>query len=178
MLAAAHRQGAPLLRGGREPHRRLVLERSHARPGEPDRAARVRVRAAGEREEDWRFTATVEVQPKPEPADWTTARGAEAARPRFRQEAVQAELERCSRRSASSCPSRGVPPQDGDTAVVDLISEDGSAQRDYVVELGSERLVEEIENGIRGLVGRREPRDRVRARGRDAAQRDRRRSRI
>jgi trigger factor len=35
--------------------------------------------------------------------------------------------------------------------VVDLIGPDGSAQRDYVVELGSDRLVEEIENGIRGL---------------------------
>jgi trigger factor len=35
--------------------------------------------------------------------------------------------------------------------VVDLLASDGSAQRDYVVELGSERLVEEIENGILGL---------------------------
>src|SRR5207248_5354909 len=34
---------------------------------------------------------------------------------------------------------------------LDLLAEDGTAQRDYVVELGSERLVEEIENGIRGL---------------------------
>ena len=36
-------------RGGREPHRRLVLERGDPRAGEPGRAARVRLRAAGER---------------------------------------------------------------------------------------------------------------------------------
>ncbi len=31
--------------------------------------------------------------------------------------------------------------------MIDLAAEDGTAQRDYVVELGSERLVEEVENG-------------------------------
>ena len=100
--------------------------------------------------EDWRFTATVEVQPKPEPADWT-----ELEVPKLEvevpQEAVQAELEQLQRTVAELVPVEGRPAQDGDTVVVDLLAEDGSAQRDYVVELGSERLVEEIENGIRGL---------------------------
>jgi trigger factor len=101
-------------------------------------------------QEDWRFSATVEVQPKPEPADWTTLEVPkhEAEVP---QEAVQAELESLQRIAAELVPVEGRPAQDGDTAVVDLIAEDGTAQRDYVVELGSERLVEEIENGIRGL---------------------------
>jgi trigger factor len=45
----------------------------------------------------------------------------------------------------------GRAAQDGDVAVIDLVASDGTAQRDYVVELGSERLVEEIENGLRGL---------------------------
>src|SRR6185503_15485325 len=45
----------------------------------------------------------------------------------------------------------GRPAQDGDVAVIDLVASDGTAQRDYIVELGSERLVEEIENGLRGL---------------------------
>ena len=54
---------------------------------------------------------------------------------------------RCSAPSPSSIPVEGRPAQAGDTVVVDLLAEDGSAQRDYVVELGSERLVEEIENG-------------------------------
>src|SRR5579885_3642820 len=100
--------------------------------------------------EDWRFTATVEVQPKPEPADWTALEV-----PRLEvevpQEAVQAELEQLQRTVAELVPVEGRPAQDGDVVVVDLLAEDGSAQRDYVVELGSERLVEEIENGIRGL---------------------------
>src|SRR6266576_1271342 len=100
--------------------------------------------------EDWSFSATVEVQPKPEPADWTTLEVPkhEAEVP---QDAVDAELEMLQKIAAEIVPVDGRAAQDGDTVVVDLIAEDGSAQRDYVVELGSERLVEEIENGIRGL---------------------------
>jgi trigger factor len=100
--------------------------------------------------EDWRFSATVEVQPKPEPADWTKLEvpKQEADVP---QEAVQSELEALQRTVAELVPVEGRPAQDGDTVVLDLISEDGSAQRDYVLELGAERLVEEVENAIRGL---------------------------
>jgi trigger factor len=100
--------------------------------------------------EDWRFSATVEVQPKPEPADWTTLEvpKVEAEVP---EEAVQAELETLQRIAGELVPVEGRPAQEGDTAVIDLVAEDGTAQRDYVVELGSERLVEEVENGIRGL---------------------------
>ena len=100
--------------------------------------------------EDWSFSATVEVQPKPEPADWTTLEvpKVEAAVP---EEAVQAELETLQRIAAEIVPVEGRPAQDGDTAVIDLVSEDGTSQRDYIIELGSERLVEEVENGIRGL---------------------------
>jgi trigger factor len=104
----------------------------------------------GSDKEDWSFSATVEVQPKPEPADWTTLEVPkhEAEVP---EEAVQAELETLQRIAAELVPVEGRPAQEGDTAVIDLVAEDGTAQRDYVVELGSERLVEEIENGIRGL---------------------------
>jgi trigger factor len=100
--------------------------------------------------EDWRFSATVEVQPKPEPADWTQLEVPrhEAEVPA---EAVQAELEALQTTVGELVPVEGRPAQEGDTAVIDLIAEDGSAQRDYIVDLGSERLVEEIENGIRGL---------------------------
>ena len=75
-----------------------------------------------------------------------------STRPRCRRRRSSAELEalqRIGRRAGRR--SRAAPRRTGDTVVVDLIAEDGSAQRDYVVELGSERLVEEIENGIRGL---------------------------
>jgi trigger factor len=100
--------------------------------------------------EDWSFSATVEVQPKPDPADWSQLEVPkhEAEAP---PEAVQAELEALQQTVGELVPVEGRPAEDGDTAVVDLIADDGSAQRDYVVDLGSERLVEEIENGIRGL---------------------------
>jgi len=99
---------------------------------------------------DWRFSATVQVQPKPEPADWTTLEVPkhEAEVP---EEAVRGELEMVQRIAAALVPVEGRPAQDGDTAVIDLVPEDGSAQRDYIVELGSDQLVEEIETGIRGL---------------------------
>ncbi len=67
------------------------------------------------------------------------------------EEAVQAELEALQRTVAELVPVDSRPAAQGDTVVVDLVADDGSAQRDYVVELGSERLVEEIENGVRGL---------------------------
>jgi trigger factor len=100
--------------------------------------------------EDWSFIATVEVQPKPEPADWTTLEVPkhEAEVP---EEAVQAELEMLQRIAGELVPVEGRPSQTGDTLVIDMEAEDGTAQRDYIVELGSERLVEEIENGVRGL---------------------------
>jgi len=100
--------------------------------------------------EDWSFTATVEVQPKPEPADWTTLEVPkhEVTVP---QEAVQAELEQLQRIAAELVPVQGRPAHDGDVTVVDVVAADGTGQRDLVVELGSERLVEELENAIRGL---------------------------
>jgi trigger factor len=100
--------------------------------------------------EDWIFTATVQVQPKPEPADWTTLE-VPKHEVEVPQDVVQAELELLQKTAAELVAVDGRPAQDGDVAVIDLVSSDGTAQRDYVVELGSERLVEEIENGLRGL---------------------------
>jgi trigger factor len=100
--------------------------------------------------QDWSFTATVEVQPKPEPADWTTLE-VPKHEVEVPQEAIQAELELLQKTAADLVTAEGRPAQEGDVVVVDLLAEDGSTQRDYVVELGAERLVEEIENGIRGL---------------------------
>jgi trigger factor len=100
--------------------------------------------------EDWRFTAEFAVQPKPDPADWT-----QLEVPKLEievpEEAVQEQLEELQRTAAELAPVDGRPAQAGDVVIVDLVSENGDAQRDYVVELGSERLLEEIENGIRGL---------------------------
>jgi trigger factor len=100
--------------------------------------------------EDWRFSATVEVQPKPTPADWTALEvpKQEAEVP---EEAVQAELQAVQSTVAELAVVDGRPAVEGDVAIIDLIGADGTAQRDYVVELGSGRLVEEIENGVVGL---------------------------
>ncbi|HVM16436.1 MAG TPA: trigger factor [Gaiellaceae bacterium] len=101
-------------------------------------------------DEDWRFTATVDVQPKPQPADWTTLevpRG-EVEVP---QELVDAELEALRHSVAELAPVEGRPAQSGDTVVLDMTSERGDVQRDYVAELGAGRLVEEIEAGVVGM---------------------------
>ena len=100
--------------------------------------------------QDWRFTAEFAVQPKPEPADWTQL---EVPKPEIEvpEEVVQAHLEELQHTAGELVPVDGRPAQDGDTVVVDLVAEDGQAQRDYVVEVGGARLVEEIENAIRGL---------------------------
>jgi trigger factor len=98
----------------------------------------------------WSFSATVAVHPKPEPADWTQLEvpKEEATVP---EAAVEAELDALQRSVAELAPVDGRAAQQGDTVVVDLAAPDGSAQRDYVVELGADRLVEELDNGIRGL---------------------------
>jgi len=100
--------------------------------------------------EDWRFTAEFAVQRKPEPADWTQLE-VPKLEVEVPEEVVRAQLEELQRTAADLVPVDGRPAQDGDTVVVDLVSDDGQAQRDYVVDLGAARLVEELENGIRGL---------------------------
>jgi len=99
---------------------------------------------------DWRFSATVDVQPKPELPDWT-----QLEVPRHEAELpeglVEQELEGLRSDVAELAPVEGRPVQDGDTVVVDLVSPDGETQRDYVVELGAGRLVEEIEQGLVGM---------------------------
>ncbi len=52
---------------------------------------------------------------------------------------------------AELSPVEGRPAREGDVAVVDLVSDEGTGQRDYVVELGAGQLVDEIENAIRDL---------------------------
>jgi len=100
--------------------------------------------------QDWSFSATVEVQPKPTPADWTALEvpKQEAEVP---EEAVQAELQALQLTVAELASVDGRPAAEGDVAVVDLLAPDGAAQRDFVVELGGGRLVEELENGVLGL---------------------------
>jgi trigger factor len=96
------------------------------------------------------FTATVAVQAKPEVADWTQLEvpRAEAEVP---EELIDAELEVLRSTVADLAPVDGRPAREGDVLILDLVSEDGDAQRDYVVELGSGRLLPEIEQALVGM---------------------------
>jgi trigger factor len=98
----------------------------------------------------FRFTATVAVQPKPAVADWSGLEvpGAEAEVPG---ELIDAELEVLRSTVAELAPVDGRPTREGDVLIVDLVSDDGDAQRDYVVELGAGRLLPEIEQGLAGM---------------------------
>jgi trigger factor len=100
--------------------------------------------------DSFQFTATVSVQPKPEVADWTQLE-VPAAEPEVPEELIDAELEVLRSSVAELAPVEGRPAREGDVAVVDLVSSEGDAQRDYVVELGSGRLLPEIEEGLSGM---------------------------
>jgi trigger factor len=103
----------------------------------------------GSDHDDWRFTATVAVQPRPELPDWT-ALEVPYVEPDVPAELVDAELERLRVAVAELIPVEDRPALEGDTVVVDLVNPDGEAQRDYVVELGEGRLLDELEEGIVG----------------------------
>jgi trigger factor len=98
----------------------------------------------------FQFTATVPVQQKPELPDWSTLE-VPRADPEVPQELVDAELEVLRSTVADLAPVEGRPAREGDVAVVDLVSDDGEAQRDYVAELGAGRLLPEIEQGLVGM---------------------------
>ncbi len=151
VLALADRQAAPLLRGGRVAHLELVLERRADEPRAADRAARLQLRPADGRRRGWQFTAEFAVQPAVEPADWTKLE-VPKLEVEVTDEVVDQQLAALQEIDASLSPVDGRPARYGDVAVVDIVSDSGPGQRDYVVELGTERLVEEIEKGIRDLV--------------------------
>ena len=119
-------------------------------------ASRTRARPADQPEFDyelpttdseaWSFTAEFAVQAKPEPADWT-ALEVPKREVEVPEEVVTQQLEELQRIVAELSPVEGRTAREGDVAVVDIVSDEG-ATRDYVVELGDERLVDEIEGGI------------------------------
>src|SRR5688500_17764439 len=86
-------------------------------------------------DEDWHFTATVSVQPKPEPADWTQLE-VPAPEAEVPEEIVEHELNVLRSSVAELTPGEGRPAQPGDT---------------YVVELGAGRLVPELERALVGM---------------------------
>ena len=98
---------------------------------------------------DWQFTATVPVQPKVDIVDWTEL---EVGRPEAEvpEELVERELEALRDSVAELVPAGDRPAREGDTLVVDIVSPEGETQRDTVVELGSGRLVDEVEQALLG----------------------------
>ena len=101
-------------------------------------------------DESFRFTATVAVQPKPELPDWRELE-VPHAEPEVPAELVDRELEALRGAVAELVPVEDRPVRDGDTLVVDLVGGGGEAQRDYVVELGQGRLLDELEEGLVGM---------------------------
>jgi trigger factor len=99
--------------------------------------------------ETFSFTATVSVVPKPEVPDWTTLEVpyAEADVP---EEVVTDELDRVRETVAELVPVSDRPAREGDTVVLDITGEGVPPQLDYVVEIGSGRLVDEIEQALVG----------------------------
>jgi trigger factor len=90
------------------------------------------------------------VQAKPEPADWKKLEVAKGA-VEVPEDVVARELESLQRTVADLSPVDSRTAHEGDVVVVDIVSEGGFGQRDYVFELGAERIVDEIESGVRGL---------------------------
>jgi trigger factor len=102
----------------------------------------------------FRFTATVPVAPKPEVPDWN---GLEvgAPEPDIPSEIVDAELERLREAVAELVPVSGRPVKEGDTLILDLVAKEEGKEpaeyRDYVAELGTGRLADELEVAIPGM---------------------------
>ena len=95
------------------------------------------------------FTATVSVQPKPEPADWT-ALEVPYAEPEVPEEVVDQEIEALRANVAELVPIDDRPARTGDVMVIDVSEPSGETQRDLVVELGAGRLIEELERALTG----------------------------
>jgi trigger factor len=100
-------------------------------------------------DQDWHFTATVSVLPKPTVADWKTLQ-VPYEEPEVPADYVDHELNVLRSTIAELSPVEDRPAQQGDTVVIDLVAGDGG-QRDYVVELGTGRLLPELEEQLIGM---------------------------
>ncbi len=98
--------------------------------------------------ESWTFTAEVDVQPMPEIVDWKELE-VPRAEVEVPEELVGEELEAI-RRSVAGVLPVDRPAEQGDTLVIDLASPTGETQSDTIVQLGSGRLMEEIEESLVG----------------------------
>jgi len=100
-------------------------------------------------DDEFSFTATVAVQPKPELADWTQLE-VPYEEPEIPDGLVDQEVEALRESVAELAPVEGRPAKTGDVVVIDALDKNGEGQRDLVVELGDGRLVAEIERALTG----------------------------
>jgi trigger factor len=100
-------------------------------------------------DDEFSFTATVAVQPKPDVADWTQLE-VPYEEPELPEGLVDQEVEALRESVAELAPVEGRAAKTGDVVVIDALDENGEGQRDLVVELGDGRLVEEIERALTG----------------------------
>ena len=100
------------------------------------------------------FRATVPIAPKPTLADWS-ALEVPAPEPEVPAELVEAEIEQLRDSAAALVPVNGRPVADGDTVVLDLVATEPGKQpashRDYMAELGTGRLADELEVELPGM---------------------------
>jgi trigger factor len=96
------------------------------------------------------FSATVAVLPKPEVGDWTNLE-VPAPEAEVPAELVELELERIQETAVELVPVEDRAVQEGDTVIVDLTGADMAPQRDYVVEVGADRLVPELDAALVGM---------------------------
>jgi trigger factor len=101
-------------------------------------------------EAGFRFTATVDVQQTPDVADWSRLE-VPAAEVEVPEELVERELEALRFSAADLAPTDGRPPREGDVVVLDLVAEDGDGRRDFVAEVGDDRLIPDVAEALRGL---------------------------
>jgi trigger factor len=100
------------------------------------------------------FRAIVPIAPKPTLADFSSLE-VPAPDPEVPAELVDAEIERLRDSAAALVPVGGRPVAEGDTVVLDLVATEPGKQpashRDYMAELGTGRLADELEDELPGM---------------------------
>ena len=99
-------------------------------------------------EQSFSFTATVDVQPEVQVADWTKLQ-VPAAEVEVPEELVDEQLERLRLAVAELVPADRAAVE-GDVVTIDLEGPQGS-QRDYVVEAGDPRFIDEVNAALPGM---------------------------
>ncbi len=99
-------------------------------------------------EQSFSFTATVDVQPEVQVADWTKLQ-VPAAEVEVPEELVDEQLERLRLAVAELVPADRAAAE-GDVVTIDLEGPQGS-QRDYVVEVGDPRFIDEVNAALLGM---------------------------